>query len=85
MMSIEIKGGLRDAMKFTERLKVASLAASLGGVATLVSQPSNMTHTQMSAKERAKTGIPDTLVRVSVGIEDVEDLIKDFEQALAAV
>ncbi len=85
MMSIEIKGGLKDAMRFTERLKVASLAASLGGVATLVSQPTNMTHTQMSAKERAKTGIPDTLVRVSVGIEDVDDLIKDFGQALAAV
>ena len=83
MLSFEIKGVMKDAMKFTESLKVASLAASLGGVETLVSQPANMTHTQMSAKERAKTGIPDSLVRVSVGIEDVEDLIRDFEQALA--
>jgi cystathionine beta-lyase/cystathionine gamma-synthase len=72
-------------MRFTESLKVASLAASLGGVETLVSQPSKMTHTQMSAKERARTGIPDTLVRVSVGIEDAEDLVSDFERALASI
>ncbi len=85
MMSIEIKGSTRDAMKFTESLKIASLAASLGGIGTLVSQPYNMTHTQMSAKERGKTGIPDTLVRVSVGIEDVEDLVRDFSRGLSAI
>ncbi len=85
MLSFEIKGGTKDAMKFTESCKIATLAASLGGVETLVSQPYNMTHTQMSAKERAATGIPETLVRVSVGIEDAEDLVADFKQALAAV
>ena len=85
MLSFEVKGNTRDAMRFTESCKVASLAASLGGVETLVSQPYNMTHTQMSAKDRAKTGIPETLVRVSVGIEDEEDLLADFKQALAAV
>ncbi|HEV2139493.1 MAG TPA: aminotransferase class I/II-fold pyridoxal phosphate-dependent enzyme [Nitrososphaerales archaeon] len=85
MMSIEIKGSTKDAMKFTESLKIASLAASLGGIGTLVSQPYNMTHTQMSAKAREKTGIPDTLVRVSIGIEDVEDLVSDFSQALSAI
>jgi cystathionine beta-lyase/cystathionine gamma-synthase len=85
MMSFEVKGTMKSAMKFTESLKIASLAASLGGVGTLVSQPTNMTHTQMSAAQRAKTGIPDTLVRVSVGIEDSEDLISDFGRALAAV
>jgi len=85
MLSFEVKGSVRDTMRFTESLKVASLAASLGGVETLVSQPSKMTHTQMSAKERARTGIPDTLVRVSVGIEDAEDLVSDFEQALASI
>ena len=85
MLSFEIKGTTRDAMKFTESLKVATLAASLGGVETLVSQPYNMTHTQMSAKERALTGIPETLVRVSVGIEDAEDLVEDFKRALAAL
>jgi len=84
MMSFELKGTMRDAMKFTERLKVASLAASLGGVETLVSQPMNMTHTQMTPAERAETGIPDNLVRVSVGIEDAEDLVSDFARALSA-
>jgi cystathionine gamma-lyase len=85
MLSFEVKGTTKDAMKFTESLKVATLAASLGGVETLVSQPYNMTHTQLSAKERAATGIPETLVRVSVGIEDPEDLVDDFKSALAAV
>jgi cystathionine gamma-lyase len=85
MLSFVVRGTTRDAMKFTESVRVASLAASLGGVETLVSQPYNMTHTQMSAKEREATGIPETLVRVSVGIEDEEDLVSDFEHALAAV
>jgi cystathionine beta-lyase/cystathionine gamma-synthase len=85
MLSFEIKGKTRDAMRFTESVRVATLAASLGGVETLVSQPYNITHTQMSAKERAKTGIPETLVRVSVGIEDEDDLLNDFEHALEAV
>jgi cystathionine beta-lyase/cystathionine gamma-synthase len=85
MLSFEIKGTTKDAMKFTESLKVATLAASLGGVETLVSQPYNMTHIQMSAKERALTGIPETLVRVSVGIEDADDLVEDFRRALEAV
>ena len=85
MLSFEINGTERDAMKFAESLKVATLAASLGGVETLVSQPHSMTHTQLSAKERAETGIPETLVRVSVGIEDADDLVDDFRRALAAV
>ncbi|MDE1852289.1 MAG: aminotransferase class I/II-fold pyridoxal phosphate-dependent enzyme [Thaumarchaeota archaeon] len=85
MLSFEVKGTTKDTMKFTESVKVATLAASLGGVETLVSQPYNMTHAQMSAKDREKTGIPETLVRISVGIEDEEDLVGDFRQALAAV
>ncbi|HET7404526.1 MAG TPA: PLP-dependent transferase, partial [Candidatus Bathyarchaeia archaeon] len=85
MLSFEIKGDKREAIKLTESLKVASLAASLGGVETLVSQPHNMTHTQMSPEERARAGMPDTLIRVSVGIEDIEDLIADFTQALARI
>ncbi len=85
MLSFEIKGTTKDAMRFTESVKVATLAASLGGVETLVSQPYNMTHTQMTAKERAETGIPETLVRVSVGIEDEADLVDDFRRALSAV
>ncbi|MDG7013751.1 MAG: PLP-dependent transferase [Nitrososphaerota archaeon] len=84
MLSFEIKGTARNAMRFTENVKVATLAASLGGVETLVSQPYNMTHTQMSAEDREKAGIPETLVRVSVGIEDVDDLIEDFRRGLSA-
>jgi methionine gamma-lyase len=82
MMSFELKGTMRDAMKLTERVKVVFLAASLGGVETLVSQPSIMTHTQLTKAERAKTGIPEALIRLSVGIEDKEDLVEDFRQAL---
>lgn len=85
MMSFELRGTLQQAMKLTESLEVGSLAASLGGVATLVSQPAAMTHTQLSPEERKRTGIPDTLIRLSVGIEDPEDLVNDFAQALARI
>ena len=85
MFSFEIKGSLKDAMRFTESLKVATLGASLGAVETLVVQPASMTHTQLTREDRLKTGISDTLIRVSVGIEDAEDLIEDFGQALAKV
>ncbi|MDG6926446.1 MAG: aminotransferase class I/II-fold pyridoxal phosphate-dependent enzyme [Nitrososphaerota archaeon] len=83
MLSVELKGTLRDAMRFTESLKVATLGASLGAVETLVVQPASMTHTQLTPEDRRRTGISDTLIRVSVGIEDAEDLIEDFSQALA--
>ena len=83
VLSFEIRGSMKDAMKFTESVKVAILAASLGGVETLAAQPAILTHTQLSAEERGKIGISETLVRVSVGIEDAEDLIEDFAQALA--
>jgi cystathionine gamma-lyase len=85
MMSFELKGGLEDAMRLTERLKIGFLAASLGGVQTLISQPAVLTHHQLTPAEREKTGIPETLIRLSVGIEDKEDLVSDFEQALASV
>jgi len=85
MLSFEVKGSMKDAMRFTESVKVATLAASLGGVETLVCQPVLMTHTQMTPKERIATGISDNLVRVSVGIEDVEDLVSDFGRALAQI
>ena len=85
MLSFEVKGAKQDAIKLTESLKIASLAGSLGGVETLVSQPHNVTHTQLSADERARAEMPDTLIRVSVGIEDLEDLVSDFNQALARI
>jgi len=85
VLSFEILGNLEDAMRFTESLRLATLGASLGGVETLVSQPATLSHIQLSPEERKKTGIPETLVRVAVGVEDVQDLISDFEQALAKV
>jgi cystathionine beta-lyase/cystathionine gamma-synthase len=83
MLSFEVNGDMRDTMRFTESLKVATLAGSLGGVETLVAQPAILTHTQLSEAERRRTGISKSLVRVSVGIEDIEDLIADFGQALS--
>jgi cystathionine gamma-lyase/cystathionine beta-lyase/cystathionine gamma-lyase/homocysteine desulfhydrase len=76
-------GGLAAAKAFLDRLRVASLAESLGGVETLISHSASMTHASLPAEERRKLGITDGLVRISVGIEDVEDLIADLDQALA--
>jgi len=78
-----IKGGLEDARRFLERCRVFSLAESLGGVESLVDHPAIMTHASVPSSERAKLGISDTLIRLSVGIEDVDDLIADLDQALA--
>ena len=77
-----IKGGLNDARRFLERCKVFSLAESLGGVESLVDHPAIMTHASVPAEERAKLGISDTLIRLSVGIEAADDLIADLDQAL---
>jgi cystathionine gamma-lyase len=77
-----LKGGLDAARRFLERLEVFTLAESLGGVESLVDHPAIMTHASVPAEARAKLGISDSLVRLSVGIEDVEDLIADLESAL---
>ena len=77
-----IKGDLDDARRFLESCKVFALAESLGGVESLVDHPGIMTHASVPAEERAKLGISDTLIRLSVGIEDVDDLIADLDQAL---
>ncbi|MDA4128380.1 MAG: aminotransferase class I/II-fold pyridoxal phosphate-dependent enzyme [Thaumarchaeota archaeon] len=85
MLSFEINGTKRQAMRLTESLRTATLAGSLGGVETLVAQPATLSHAQMSPEDRLRTGISDSLIRVSVGIEDVEDLIRDFEQGLSKI
>jgi cystathionine gamma-lyase len=77
-----IEGDLDDARRFLERCEVFSLAESLGGVESLVDHPAIMTHASVPAKERAALGISDTLIRLSVGLEAVEDLIADLDQAL---
>jgi cystathionine gamma-lyase len=75
-------GGLGAAKRFLKRVSLCALAESLGGVETIISHPATMTHASIPRKERTRNGITDGLVRISVGIEDVEDIIDDLGQAL---
>jgi len=84
MVSFTFKSGKKeDAIKFLEKLKVFTLAESLGGVESLANHPALMTHASIPAEKRAELGITDDLVRLSVGIEDKDDLIADLERAFA--
>lgn len=84
MISFTIKGNDFDkTIKTLEKLKVFTLAESLGGVESLVGHPASMTHASIPKEEREKTGVVDSLIRLSVGIEDAEDLIADLKQALS--
>jgi len=85
MISFEIKGGLGEAKKVCETAKIFSLAESLGGVESLIEHPALMTHASIPKEVREEKGIKDSLVRISVGIEDVKDLIEDLEQALTSI
>jgi methionine-gamma-lyase len=85
MISFELVGGFRAARSMLEALRVAVLGVSLGCVDTLIQHPAGMTHIQVPPEIRRKMGISDGLIRLSVGIENVEDLIADFEQALEKV
>lgn len=85
MISFGVKGGLEAGRKLMDNVKLAILAVSLGGVETLIQHPASMTHAAVPAEAKIKAGISDDLVRFSVGIEDVEDIIADLDQALAKV
>lgn len=83
MVSFELKGDLyEEAVRVMENLHVFSLAESLGGVESLCTHPASMTHASIPKEERLKAGLKDTLIRLSVGIEDIEDLIQDLKQAI---
>jgi cystathionine beta-lyase/cystathionine gamma-synthase len=83
MISFSMVGNrLEDAHAVLAKVKVFALAESLGGVESLIGHPATMTHASIPKEEREKTGISDSLIRLSVGVEDVEDLIEDLEQAL---
>lgn len=84
MLSLVLQGGGEAADRFMDALRVAIAAPSLGGVETLVSQPRHTSHAAFSGEQREAAGIPDGFVRVSVGLEDLEDLIVDVERALGA-
>ncbi|HWS00118.1 MAG TPA: PLP-dependent transferase, partial [Prolixibacteraceae bacterium] len=85
MVSFEIKGGEKEAVQFLESLELFTLAESLGGVESLIEHPALMTHASITAKEREEAGIKDSLIRVSVGVEDKADLIRDLEQAFGKI
>jgi cystathionine gamma-lyase len=82
MISFEIEGGLREAQKFLENVKIFALAESLGGVESLIEHPAQMTHASVPREMREEIGITDSLIRVSVGLENGDDLIEDLDQAL---
>ncbi len=83
LMSFGVKGGFEAGRKMMDNVQLATLAVSLGGIETLIQHPASMTHAKMSKEAKQSAGITDELVRYSVGIEDIEDLIEDLEQALA--
>ena len=82
MVSFEINGGIEEVNTFLRRTKIFALAESLGGVASLVDHPATMTHVSMPEEARRKGGITDELIRLSVGLENIDDLIEDLRQAL---
>jgi cystathionine gamma-lyase len=85
MLSFELDGDLAQAKTFLGHCRLFALAESLGGVESLIEHPARMTHASIPAEERKKIGITDSLIRLSVGIEDAEDIIGDLEQALSYV
>ncbi len=85
MISFELKGGLVAGKMLMDNVQLMLLAVSLGGIETLIQHPASMTHSKMSIDDRHHAGITDGLVRLSVGIEKVTDMIHDLEQALAKI
>ncbi len=83
--SLYLKGGEKEAFAFLDALKIAKLAVSLGGTETLASHPAGMTHLSVPDARKQALGITDNLVRISIGVEDADDLIADFEEALKTV
>jgi methionine-gamma-lyase len=83
--SIEIEGGIAEAFRVLNALRIFKLAVSLGGTESLVSHPASTTHSGVPAEVRARAGVTDGLIRLSIGIENAEDLIADLAQALATL
>jgi cystathionine gamma-lyase len=85
MITFYLKGGIEESRKFLSNLKVMTLAESLGGVESLIECPAVMTHGSVPSDKRKELGISDNMIRISVGIEDVEDLVEDLENGLKHV
>ena len=82
MISFYLKGGLTESRKFLQALRLVTLAESLGGFESLAELPYLMTHASVEEKERVSLGVTENLIRLSVGIENSEDIIRDLDQAL---
>ncbi len=82
MISLYVRGGLAETRRMMERCQLFALAESLGGVESLINHPAIMTHASIPADQRARLGIHDNLVRLSVGVEDLDDLRTELDQAL---
>ena len=83
MISFDLKGNsIKDTHAIVKNVKLFALAESLGGVESLIGHPATMTHASIPKEEREKTGVSDSLIRLSVGVEDAEDIIEDLRQAM---
>ena len=85
MLSFHMKGGFSSCKKFLTKLQVFTVAESLGGVESLIEHPATMTHASIPRERRLNLGVADNLIRISVGIEDSEDLVQDLKRGFAAV
>ena len=84
LISFCVKGGEKEAFQLLDTVREYKLAVSLGGIETLIEHPGTMTHSDMTPEERRAAGIADNMIRVSVGLEDIDDLIADMRRALDA-
>jgi len=85
IIAFEIKGGVEEGKRMINNTKLCSLAVSLGDAETLIQHPASMTHSLYAPEERLEAGIKDNLVRLAVGLEDVEDIILDLDRALKTI
>ena len=84
LVTFQIQGGEKEAFRLLDTVKEFKLAVSLGGIETLIEHPGTMTHSDMTPEERHAAGIADNMIRVSVGLEDIDDLVADMRRALDA-
>ena len=82
ILTIDVKGGFEVVNEMSKYLTIASISPNLGDTRTIITHPASTTHSKLNAEQKAEVGITDGLVRIAVGLEAVEDLIEDFEQAL---
>jgi len=85
MLSFELGGGFDAGVQLLQHLEIITLAVSLGNVDSLIQHPASMTHAGVSAEDRLKSGITDAMIRFSVGIESIEDVIADLDQGLSHI